>query len=589
MTRVVPPIRPIVLLRLSRRCSWSPVGARRRRQPPAKPSTGAGRQRRVLRLRRPAPGPRREVRGAGPDADDGRVPEEGRVGDRRRPADPGAAEHRRRLVQPRDRRLAGRPRLDQQHVPHQRPAVRATGRRPSTPDVLQAESIAQSAERGGLKVAQVEWAGGRNATIQGPTIDFQSFFSGRGVATNFIGSAGDALFDDAPFIASFGLQFDHPAGYRRARPPFPGAAPTPATGWTGVRRVVQPGDGDAPARPRRRRRQVRPQRLHLRQHQRRHDQLRPGPVLARPRDGADSVGDLRQGRVGRRQGQRSSAAPLDGKTAGLLRQGRGADAATCRGSACSTPRSAAPSPAGRPGRGEPGFTRRLRRVPRPEVPDLDGRRLRRSSRPASRARTPTSSRACTGRPATCRCSSTSSKTYKPDLLLAGYADHRRVPAPVPRPRHADAAQRRAEPGLRRRPPQRRRRTAGSRAREAYIRTAYAGSRRDADARPRRSSGSDPTTFVASDHGFAPQFLAIDASKVARRPRAAVACRRRRTAARPTRRDDRQGQGLLGRRRASRSTSTSPAATRPAPALHSRSPPADEAATVAADQGRVPRR
>ena len=36
------------------------------------------------------------------------------------------------------------------------------------PNVLQAESIAQSAERGGLKVAQVEWAGGRNATHPGP-------------------------------------------------------------------------------------------------------------------------------------------------------------------------------------------------------------------------------------------------------------------------------------------------------------------------------------------------------------------------------------------------------------------------------------
>ncbi|HSL32609.1 MAG TPA: alkaline phosphatase family protein, partial [Candidatus Limnocylindrales bacterium] len=61
------------------------------------------------------------------------------------------------------------------------------------PGVLQAETIAQSAERGGLKVAQVEWAGGRNASIQGPTIDFRSFLSGRGVATNFIGSAGDVL------------------------------------------------------------------------------------------------------------------------------------------------------------------------------------------------------------------------------------------------------------------------------------------------------------------------------------------------------------------------------------------------------------
>ena len=41
-------------------------------------------------------------------------------------------------------------------------------------NVLQAESIAQTAERGGLKVAQVEWAGGRSATINGPTIDYPS-------------------------------------------------------------------------------------------------------------------------------------------------------------------------------------------------------------------------------------------------------------------------------------------------------------------------------------------------------------------------------------------------------------------------------
>ena len=103
------------------------------------------------------------------------------------------------------------------------------------PGVLQAESIAQSAERGGLKVAQVEWAGGRNATIQGPTIDFRGFLSGRGVATNFIGQTGDALFDDAPFISAFGLQFDHPAGYPAAgRDPVAAAAVVAASGWTGV-------------------------------------------------------------------------------------------------------------------------------------------------------------------------------------------------------------------------------------------------------------------------------------------------------------------------------------------------------------------
>ena len=127
----------------------------------------------------------------------------------------------------------GRPRLDEQHVPHQRPAVREPHRLRSTPNVLQAESIAQSAERGGLKVAQVEWAGGRNASIKGPTIDFRSFLSGRGVATNFIGTAGEPLFDDAPFIAAFGLQFDHPAGYA-GQAPFPGRRRLPATGWTGA-------------------------------------------------------------------------------------------------------------------------------------------------------------------------------------------------------------------------------------------------------------------------------------------------------------------------------------------------------------------
>src|SRR4029453_18789231 len=100
------------------------------------------------------------------------------------------------------------------------------------PNALQVESSAQSAERDGLKVAQVEWAGGRNATIQGPTIDFRSFLSGRGVATNFIGTAGDVLFDDPAFVSAFGLQFDHPAGFA-GQAPFPGAAPVTATGWTG--------------------------------------------------------------------------------------------------------------------------------------------------------------------------------------------------------------------------------------------------------------------------------------------------------------------------------------------------------------------
>ena len=60
----------------------------------------------------------------------------------------------------------------------------------------------------------------RVGVIDGPTVDFRGFFSGRGVATNYI-----APTDDPAFPASFGLQFDHPAGFAgQAR--FAGAAPT---------------------------------------------------------------------------------------------------------------------------------------------------------------------------------------------------------------------------------------------------------------------------------------------------------------------------------------------------------------------------
>ncbi len=94
--------------------------------------------------------------------------------------------------------------------------------------VLQAESLAQAAERGGKKVAQIEWAGGRSAPINGPTVDYRSFFSGRGVATNYIADT-----DDEGFTGAFRLQFDHPDGFA-GNDPFAGAAPVEATDWTNV-------------------------------------------------------------------------------------------------------------------------------------------------------------------------------------------------------------------------------------------------------------------------------------------------------------------------------------------------------------------
>ncbi len=50
-------------------------------------------------------------------------------------------------------------------------------------------------------------------------------------------------------------------------------------------------------------------------------------------------------------------------------------------------------------------------------------------------------------------------------------------------------------------------------REEFIRRAYEGAGNTLKLARSLMGGSNTTTFVASDHGFAPQFLAIDASRV----------------------------------------------------------------------------
>jgi len=74
--------------------------------------------------------------------------------------------------------------------------------------VLQADTIANAAERAGLKVAQVEWVGGRLAGINGPTVDFTNFFSTRGVLAaplNADEQTGAATFGISYQIASFSI------------------------------------------------------------------------------------------------------------------------------------------------------------------------------------------------------------------------------------------------------------------------------------------------------------------------------------------------------------------------------------------------
>jgi len=56
----------------------------------------------------------------------------------------------------------------------------------SQPGLLQADTLAQAAERAGKRVVAVEWPGSRglDPTLQGPVVDYRSFLSDRGVLTN---------------------------------------------------------------------------------------------------------------------------------------------------------------------------------------------------------------------------------------------------------------------------------------------------------------------------------------------------------------------------------------------------------------------
>jgi 2',3'-cyclic-nucleotide 2'-phosphodiesterase (5'-nucleotidase family) len=101
------------------------------------------------------------------------------------------------------------------------------------------ETAAQAWTKAGKKVALIEWAGGRDAPINGPIVDFRSFVSGRGVVTNYL---EQAPLDDGPFIQAFGLQFDtnldHPGlpntGAFVPDPQYAGTKTASQMGWTNL-------------------------------------------------------------------------------------------------------------------------------------------------------------------------------------------------------------------------------------------------------------------------------------------------------------------------------------------------------------------
>jgi 2',3'-cyclic-nucleotide 2'-phosphodiesterase (5'-nucleotidase family) len=99
----------------------------------------------------------------------------------------------------------------------------------ATTGILQADTMLQAAERAGKKVVSVEWVGARGLVpaLQGPVVDFRTFFSTRGVLVNY-DLAGQPALSNA-----FGITYqrtgapDNQAGYNVP-------AVTDAAGWTNV-------------------------------------------------------------------------------------------------------------------------------------------------------------------------------------------------------------------------------------------------------------------------------------------------------------------------------------------------------------------
>ena len=82
-------------------------------------------------------------------------------------------------------------------------------------NVLEAQSVASSAELAGKKVAQLEWTGALNANISSPTVDYATFYSQRGL----LEYPADATKKSS--AAGFGLSYQ-------------AAAFAPAAGWSNV-------------------------------------------------------------------------------------------------------------------------------------------------------------------------------------------------------------------------------------------------------------------------------------------------------------------------------------------------------------------
>ena len=320
------------------------------------------------------------------------------------------------------------------------------------PGVLQAESIAQSAERGGPqgRAGRV----GRRPQRHDPGADdrLPVVLLGPRRRDELHRHAGRRRSSTTCRSSrAFGLQFDHPAGYA-GQAPFPAPRRRRRTGWTRAAGVVQPAEGDAPARARLRHRQVRPERVHLRLDEQRHAR-----ATTRSSSRARRAAPTRSAILGKGEWAdvkvKIAAAPSAGLTAGMLVKVEELNA-TSRASGSSTRPSAARSRAGRPGPASPAS--------RGDFAEYLAQKFQTSTAAdfAVLEAGVVSEETYVEQGLYWKTGHLPMLEYVVDDVRAGpaarrHADDGRVPAPVPRARLAEASRRRAEPGLRRRRPERR--------------------------------------------------------------------------------------------------------------------------------------
>ena len=372
-------------------------------------------------------------------ADDGVVPgfrdllRARRVRVRPRPADPGAAEHRRRLV-------------------HARPPAR--GRACTARPTTRSTSTARRSANSTAAFAATEHPAGRDARPGGRARRQEGRPDRVGRRPQRLDQRPDARLPQLPLRPRRGDQLHRAAGQRFARSPRSSATRRVRP----ARRARPPARPAGPARRRSyspakemrlrvldgRRRQVRPQRLHLRLPRTTARRAMTACFFSRTKSRRRQGRRPRRGRVGRRQGQdhrlrprrQDRRVPDQGRAAGLrplarppvphVGHARDRDLAELDRRA--------------------RLHRHVRGLRRREVPVLAGRRLRRArGRHRQRGHLHRAGRLLGE-------ALPPADQVRPRQVQAGpragrLPGHRRGPAPVPRAGHEEAAQRREQPGL----------------------------------------------------------------------------------------------------------------------------------------------